>query len=444
MGQSVVKKAFYLRVLFIFLSSLSLVLYIIFILNLPSAQVDNTLRIKLNEGIYKAEQGDFSVIKNHSYVIYDLKGNIIKTNSKDYEEKLPLSSLSGTESSSFQNGFSFKAPFLKNEEQVGTILISVPKSEVEGRSSIYLILPTIILMFIFLQLYSLLKLLKRDVLSPIEEIHLATKGILKGELATSVSYDYDGEIGTLCHDFEGLRMDLAYRMENEKKLKEKEKLLLACISHDLKTPLSSISGYVEGLSSGLIKDEKEIKEYTKIILNKISMLNSLINDILTHSKAKLNQFTISLEEFYSMEFFKEVLENEKRDAIEHNRIFSYETPPNVLIYIDVLRIGQVMENLLSNAIKFTKEKGEINVSFSLIEGFLLVSVRDNGVGIKASDQPLIFNEFFRGEKARTLNVQGSGLGLSITKYIVEAHGGQIECDSILDFGTTITFSLPLA
>lgn len=117
--------------------------------------------------------------------------------------------------------------------------------------------------------------------------------------------------------------------------------------------------------------------------------------------------------------------------------------PNVLLKVDKKRISEVIYNLVSNSIKYSKESSEISVYFEVTSNYLKVYVKDTGRGIASSDVPYIFNKFYRGEKSRNQNIPGSGLGLLISKYIVEAHGGFIECTGSLSKGTTMCFSLPI-
>ena len=430
--------------LIIIISTITLVIYCIHILNIPKANYEKKAKVLLNNAIYEAEKDNFKELENFSYIIYNLEGTVTKSNIKDIPEgtKVNIRNISKLKLHSNKDTLTYTSPYVKNYTQIGTIVININYSSINSINYLYYLPLAILLIVILLTVIYLVKFIKRDIIEPVNEIHNTTINILKGKLDQKISYDYDGEIGTLCHDFEELRSSLDYSITNEKKLKEKEKLLLAYISHDLKTPLSIISGYVEGINSGLVKDEKIIKEYTDIILNKTSLLNKLIDDILLQSKTQLNEFTINTEECYSNEFFAEIIPEIKKEVEDNHINFSYTTIPTVLINIDKLRIKQVIQNLIGNSIKFTKPKGEIKMNFQLHDNNILVSVIDNGIGIAAADLPMIFHEFYRGEKARTLNVPGSGLGLSISKYIVEKHNGHIECDSVLNQGTNITFSIP--
>lgn len=407
--------------------------------------VDNKARLLMSDVLYEVSQGNFETLANYPYCIIDLEGIVIDSNQKEYppQSRIDMTTLTN---SSFGSGptknYIYSTPLIQKDVQIGTIYVQLPYSKLVEKSYTVLVLAVGIVLIILLLLYSLVKFLYVDVLRPIKQIHTTTLKLLEGDMSERIPYDYDGEVGTLCHDFEALREELEYSVQNEKKLKEKEKLLLAYISHDLRTPIATITGYVEGIHAGIVKGDK-VKEYTSIILKKITMLNGLIEDILEHSKSQLHEFTIHKTECYAREFFCEVLKEVEADVLKNGLLFSYNEVPNILINIDKKRIRQVIQNLVGNAIKFTKE-GSITITFTYDQERLYVAVKDTGIGIAAIDQPQIFEEFFRGERARTLNVPGTGLGLSIAKYIITQHDGKIECESLLDHGTTIEFYIPVA
>lgn len=446
MGKGIIHFKVRISLLIIILSNLILCFYFFNMINSERNNPSNSKgRILLNNEIYKAQNGDYSGLSKYIFTNYDLEGRVIKSNNEETKEgtKVDIKTISSLDVHRDYKTTTYTSPYILNGTQKGTIVVSIANSNLIDINIISYIPILLLILLIFVACNYLYKTITVDILNPINDIHKVTNNIINGDLSTPLKYDYDGEIGTLCHDFESLREDLSYSLNNEKTLKEKEKLLFAYISHDLRTPISTISGYVEGIQSGIVKDEDGIKEYTDIILKKIHMLNGLIEDILEHSKAQLNELSLSLKECYAYSFFEEILLEGEKDVKAKNRNFTYSNAPNVLICIDKKRIEQVMQNIIGNAMKFTEENGNINVDFRIYESNLLVSVQDDGIGISASDLPMIFHEFYRGEKARTLNVPGSGLGLNITKYIVEKHGGQIECDSILNIGTTITFSLTI-
>lgn len=299
---------------------------------------------------------------------------------------------------------------------------------------------------IVLMIIHINKVLRKDVFGPVKDINKSTRDILIGNLKTPVKYDYDGEIGSLCHDFENMRDELSDSFDRELQLKERIHVMYASISHDLKTPLATITGYVEGILYDVVQSPEEIKLYAERMLNKSQVLNKLIDDILESSKAELNQLSIKTQEVYSRQYFGEVLENYLRDSIQNNYSFSYTLPEDFIIELDPARIAEVFQNLIGNAIKYGKKSVHIDVSFEQYKEkstMLLVKIKDNGPGIDAAELPFIFDIFYRGNKARTQDIPGSGLGLNISRFIVEKHGGQIECDSIVGVGTTMTFSIPV-
>lgn len=271
-------------------------------------------------------------------------------------------------------------------------------------------------------------------------MHNSASEILKGNYLEKVEYDYYGEIGEFSHDFENMRDGLIVSKEREEKLKVAEKELLACISHDLKTPIANISGYCEGIIDGVVKEEKDVKRYAGIILKKAIVLTKLLDDILEYSKAEINQMSIKKQEIYSKEFFEGLLDEISMDVISSGRKFIIEGEiPNLLISLDKDKIGQVVNNIVSNSIKYTYGDGIISISFKKIHEGLEISIKDNGVGLAADEIPFVFNKFYRGEKHRNQNIPGSGLGLSIAKYIAEIHNGNIKMISNKDEGTVVIF-----
>lgn len=387
-------------------------------------------------------------------VLIDLKGLILWTKGDTgYKagESFSLRTLSGINMETLEDGiYQYISPILIDGIQSYNLIVSIPSKEYQERGYIHypLLLPLIFLLLIsFYMAYRFASLLKNSVFRPIKALHDATGNILMGNLETPLTYDYDDELGALCHDFEMMRNELLNGSNQARQLKENEKLLLACISHDLKTPLSSISAYVEGIKEGIVTDEEGIKRYASIVLNKVRILSKLIDDILEHSKTELDEFSIQPEELYAKKYFTEILQELSLDVAQAGIELHIGEIPDYLISIDAKRIRQVIYNIISNSIKYTPAGGKILVSFftnrRASREELVISIKDTGKGIGASDLPFIFDKFYRGEKARTLNIAGSGLGLNIAKYIVTKHGGYIECDSILEVGTTIMFSLPL-
>ncbi|MBU3087942.1 HAMP domain-containing histidine kinase [Clostridium gasigenes] len=385
----------------------------------------------------------------YTYTIVNLDGKIIKTIEDEKRYYIPLNELS------FDNWYEvnnkqvvrYSAPLIREGEIKEIVIFTIPKDDIlkirgDRRGFIWYIPSILIFLAIMFIIHKIYRIINVDILVPINEMHNSAMEILKGNYFEKIKYDYQGEIGEFSHDFERMRDSLKVSREREETLKKAEKELLACISHDLKTPISNISGYCEGILDGVVKEENQIKRYAGIILKKSKVLTKLLDDMLEFSKAEINQMSIKKQEVYSMEFFKGLLDEISMDVISSGREFIINGEiPNLLINLDGDRIGQVLNNIISNSIKYTSDKGIITISFKKLKDGLEVSLNDDGVGIASEELPFVFNKFYRGEKHRNQNITGSGLGLSIAKYIIEMHKGNIEVRSYKEKGTIVTFGI---
>lgn len=446
MGKLTVKRKVYLYIAGIVVTGICFVALLYGSLQKRSELNDQygTCSVLLHNAVYQANEGKFDELEPYSYCVIDTRGKVIKSNDQRYlvGTDIGLNLISGSSlGKTNADEFVYSVPYIREEKQAGTIYVSVPLEMLRQTDyGVYLAVWILLLVLIVL-VFFLAKMIAQDILVPIDKIHTLTDQIREGILDQELNYDYDGEIGTLCHDFEALREELLFARNKEAKLKKKEKMLLAYISHDLRTPIAIISCYVEGIHAGIVSGERQ-KEYTIIILNKIKMLNKLIDDILEHSKAQMHELSITKKEVYAKEYFGALMEEIKSDVVKKGLSFSYNDIPNMILNIDGQRMKQAINNLISNSMKYTKEGG-IRVEFESNRKMFYITVEDTGVGIDPIDLPMIFDEFYRSEKARTLNVPGSGLGLSIVKYIVGEHQGKIECDSVKNKYTKMRICLPI-
>lgn len=413
----------------------------------------NSLKNNIEEALVK---NDFNTeIKSpYSYTVIDLSGKVLYSNIDKYSKNhvvnlkdfIEYDNKTSLEEPDF---IKYSTPLIINSTQVGTAIFLISKDEflsISPVSSTLINLTPIIIALIIIIILTIFMytFLKKDILAPLTTLHESSRRILKGDFSYKIKYDYDSEIGSFCHDFEAMRDEIKFSKEKEIIIKANEKELLACLSHDIKTPLTAIHGYISGIKDGIVKDKKGIDNYCTIILNRVKMLTKLLDDILEHSKAELNKMDISLSEFYCGEFFKDILEDLSVEIQSRNLNFIYpDKIPNLLINGDKKRLSQVMYNLISNSIKYSKENGTISIYFKDDGGYIYVYIKDTGMGIHSADIPYIFNKFYRGEKSRNQNIAGSGLGLSISKYIIEAHGGFINCVESSSNGTVICFTLPI-
>lgn len=369
-----------------------------------------------------------------AYAVYDLRGHILASTFPEYQRDIDVRLLSTARE--------YTAPLIVNGELAGILIADIPEnppwSAALLRGTPAMILCAAILVLLARHWW----FVKTDIIRPLDELHGVVGRMVEGDLGVPVSYHYDGEMGTFCHDFETMRVELLDAAERERRHQEKERLLFASLSHDLKTPLSSISGYAESIRYGVVKGPADIERYSDIILRKTKDLTHSIEDILTHVQAQMHEMSVKKEELYARPFFDKLLADATGDAAAHGlTLESHAEIPNPLISVDPMRIAQVFQNIIGNAVKYTASGGRILVTAEAGKDEMRFSIEDSGCGIRPEDAPFIFEPFFRSEKSRNPNVSGSGLGLSIAKYIVERHGGQITCESVAGEGTKIAFSI---
>lgn len=413
----------------------------------------NNIKVKLEKAVetssYKKDiKSDFK------YAVVDINGRILISYIDEYKRNTTVNLYDFIEyDSKFykqnKNIIKYAEPLIVNNKEIGTVIFLIPKKCFLNTSPFYKTLFQVIpflsiaiIIMIFLIYISLI--VKKDILEPIYSLDKSAKNILNGDFSCEIKYDYDNEIGVFCHDFEAMRDELKFSKERESEIKRNEKELLACISHDIKTPLTAIHGYVSGIRDGIVKDREGVQNYCTIILKRVKMLTKLLEDILEHSKAELNKMNIVMDEFYCGDFFKDIIDDLSIEVESKGLQFEIAHEiPNLILKADKKRISEVIYNLVSNSIKYSNEKSTISICFEVTKNYLKVYVKDTGIGITSDDVPYIFNKFYRGEKSRNQKIPGCGLGLSISKYIVEAHGGFIECIASSSKGTTMCFSLPI-
>ena len=287
--------------------------------------------------------------------------------------------------------------------------------------------------------------LSRRILQPMNEISKSAKAITEGNYEIEVIRVFgeeiqESEMGELTYSFELMRDELKEKQQTEERLRQSQQELISCISHDLRTPIATIKAYSEGIRDGIAKTEEDRNSYMKVILDKTNLLNKMIGELLAVSNAQLNQLHIEYKEEYFKGYFERVMK-ELSYYVEGKQIaFSWNgLEEDMIVTMDEKRITEVLYNLTENSIKYIGRleekrisdqwKGEIHINAKRMKDQIAVTVKDNGIGISQMDIPYVFDKFFRAEKSRSSRIPGSGLGLSICKFIVEAHGGDIYCRS---------------
>lgn len=230
-------------------------------------------------------------------------------------------------------------------------------------------------------------------------------------------------------------------------LKNQEKFrreFLSNISHEFKTPLFAIQGYIDALQDGLIEEDPVLaNNFLNKAANNLDRLSYLIKDIDEISKLESGELSINFKQFDITVLISEVIESLELKAKKHliQLVFKDKNKGNVTTVADREKIRQVLINLISNSIKYGKPNGETSIRIFELHDQILVEVADNGIGIDEKHLPRIFERFFRTEKSRARDIGGSGLGLSIVKHIIEAHQQTISVSSKEGVGTTFGFTL---
>ena len=286
--------------------------------------------------------------------------------------------------------------------------------------------------------------ISRSVLRPLTELNAATENIAKGNLDYRITYDRNDELGRFCKAFESMRVQLKESLARQEAYDRSRTEMVASISHDLRTPIASIVGYVEGLQDGVVTDEAMHQRYLNVIKEKTKQLDHLIEDLFQFSQLEIGELQTNLNLENSEKLLEKILRNYEDEFKGSPIIFRVERPlPQVMINVDQHRIEQVLANLVENAKRYMEGDGYIRMASEVKNNSLIVSVKDNGVGISEKDLPHIFERFYRGDKSRSREHGGTGQGLAICKFIIEAHGGQIWAESTLGSGTIIYLSLPI-
>lgn len=290
---------------------------------------------------------------------------------------------------------------------------------------------------------SLTIIISRGITVPLRELYAAVDRITEGDTHFEITYHKNNELGRLCRAFSlmGCRLRASLQKQEEETAARKE--LIAGISHDLRTPIASIKGYVEGLKDGIVTDKAMFDRYLSVIADKTNKLDALIDDLFQFSQLELEDFKLNLEEVDSRVILQGIFKAYELDFGPQVHFTVIEPLPSIPIHADVRRIAQVADNILQNAKRVVPDQGSITAGAVLEGEYVKVYVKDNGCGISPKDLPHIFDRFYRGEKSRSRQYGGTGLGLAICKKIIEDHQGEIWADSTPGQGTVFYFTLPV-
>ena len=298
------------------------------------------------------------------------------------------------------------------------------------------------LIIVFCTASALIFWIYRTVSLPLAKLQAAARNIKEGNLDFEIKNETNDEIGQLCQDFEEMRLRLKANAEEKVAYDKENKELISNISHDLKTAITAIKGYVEGIMDGVADTPEKMDRYIKTIYNKANEMDLLINELTFYSKIDTNRIPYNFTTISAKQYFGDCAEDLFMELEAKGVQFRYrnylETDSKVIVDPEQLR--RVISNIVGNSVKYMdKSDPSITMDLKDVGDFVQIELGDNGKGIAAKDLPNIFDRFYRTDASRNSSKGGSGIGLSIVKKIVEEHGGKIWATSEEGVGTTMYF-----
>lgn len=328
-----------------------------------------------------------------------------------------------------------------NEMVYDISLAQSSSSQVKLMAKDMILTATIILVFTAL---SVGLWIYRSIAVPLVKLRKATQNIKEGNLDFVLEVEGKDEFSQLCQDFEEMRKRLKESTEEKILMDKENKELISNISHDLKTPITAVKGYVEGIMDGVADTPEKMNRYMRTIYNKTNEMDHLINELTFYSKIDTNRIPYTFSKLNVEDYFSDCAEElgleMETKGIE--LVYANYVEKDVQVIADGEQIRRVIHNIVSNAIKYMeKPKGIIQLRVKDVGDFIQVEIEDNGKGIAAKDLPYIFDRFYRTDVSRNSSKGGSGIGLSIVKKIMEDHGGKVWATSRLGIGTIMYFVL---
>lgn len=283
----------------------------------------------------------------------------------------------------------------------------------------------------------------RGIINPVRKLQSAAEHIKQGNLDFSLEQSGNDEMADLCKSFEEMRLRLKESTEEKVKQDQESKILISNICHDLKTPITAIRGYVEGIMDGVADTPSKQEKYLKTIHSKANEMNLLINELTVYSKLDTNRAVYNFSKLNVRDYFADCVEEIGMELEAENVQLSYQNyvEDSSIIIADPEQLRRVINNIIGNAVKYmNKDQKAIHFRIKDVGDFIQVEIEDTGKGISGKDLPYIFERFYRADSSRN-ETKGNGIGLSIVKKILDDHGGKIWATSKENVGTTMYFVL---
>ncbi|MCH4889253.1 HAMP domain-containing histidine kinase [Acidaminobacter sp. JC074] len=300
------------------------------------------------------------------------------------------------------------------------------------------------IMVLLIVMLPILWIITRDIIKPLNQLSKGVDNITKGDLDFQLTTKKRNEIGSVIKSFETMRAHLKDSLEKQVKFEENRKELITSISHDLKTPITSIKGHVEGIRDGVANSPEKLEKYLDVIYQKSQDMDQLIDDLFLFSKLDLNKVPFELKQVPIKEFVAEIVQEMSFEFDKDNEHIQMQShiSDDTLVNLDVVQMKRVLVNIIQNSMKYMdKDQKKIDVTLNDLKSSVQIVITDNGQGISEDHLEFIFDRFYRVDESRNPETGGTGLGLAISKQIVIQHGGRIQAYSKLNHGTKMVIEL---
>ena len=329
------------------------------------------------------------------------------------------------------------SPITSQYSLLGYVIVFVDSSSLQSTVNYYLNIDYIMLILLFLLSLIILIFFTEMVYIPLRKITHATEQYASGNLHYNLQIDSEDEIGYLAATLSYMASELAKNEDNQKQI-------VANVSHDFRSPLTSVKGYLEAILDGTIPPE-QYEKYIGIVVNETDRLIKLTNNLLTLNNLNTEGMVLEISDFDINSIIRQTASTfEGRCKSKKIGIELTLTGETLDVHADKTRIQQVIYNLVDNAIKFSHNNSVIKIETNEKHGKLFVSVKDSGIGIPKDSVSHVFDRFYKSDLSRGKDKKGTGLGLSITKEIIRAHGENINVISTEGVGTEFVFSLAVS
>lgn len=299
---------------------------------------------------------------------------------------------------------------------------------------------SIILVFLLVNV-TISWLVSRHIIRPIQMLNEHARKIGEGDLDTPVTVNRNDEIGSLSDSFETMRKNLKTLREKEDAYNRNRQILMAGLSHDLKTPLTSMKGYVNGIADGVADTEEKRHRYAETINQSIERMESMIDELFLYSKLDLEEVEFHFSPVQLASYFSDIISEYQLDHPEI--MIELQGSQHLAVSADREQFYRAVSNIIGNSIKYRgQEPLLIKINIFSKDGSVYIDIKDNGAGIDEHDLPHVFETFYRTDQSRNSTTGGSGLGLAIVKRIIEKHDGEINISSLLNKETVVSIKLP--